>query len=65
MPRKGTGVGLTNIRERLKALYGADARLIIEENTPRGVVATIEVPDTGACASEAAAPVAPRAAAAA
>jgi signal transduction histidine kinase len=46
-PRKGTGVGLTNIRERLKALYGGAARLVIEENAPRGVVATIEV-DAGA-----------------
>ena len=29
--------------ERLKALYGAGARLVIEENSPRGVVATIEI----------------------
>jgi LytS/YehU family sensor histidine kinase len=42
-PKKGTGVGLTNIRERLKALYGTGARLVIEENVPRGVVATIEM----------------------
>jgi len=42
-PKKGTGVGLVNIRERLKALYGGSARLVIEENVPRGVVATIEV----------------------
>jgi sensor histidine kinase YesM len=42
-PRSGTGVGLSNIRERLKALYGTGARLVIEENVPRGVVATIEV----------------------
>ncbi len=42
-PKKGTGVGLVNIRERLKALYGAGARLVLEENVPRGVVATIEV----------------------
>ena len=42
-PKKGTGVGLTNIRERLKALHGTGARLVIEENLPRGVVATIEV----------------------
>jgi LytS/YehU family sensor histidine kinase len=45
-PRKGTGVGLANIRERLKALHGTGARLVMEENAPRGVVATIEV-DTG------------------
>jgi hypothetical protein len=42
-PKKGTGVGLVNIRERLKALYGTGARLVMEENVPRGVVATIEV----------------------
>ena len=43
-PKKGGGVGLANIRERLKALYGASARLVIEENAPRGVAASIEVP---------------------
>ena len=43
-PKKGGGVGLANIRERLKALYGASARLVLEENAPRGVVASIEVP---------------------
>ncbi len=44
----GTGVGLTNIRERLAALYGDAASLTLEANTPRGVVATIEVPRSGA-----------------
>ena len=43
-PKKGGGVGLANIRERLKALYGPAARLVLEENAPRGVVASIEVP---------------------
>lgn len=43
-PKKGGGVGLTNIRERLKALYGGSARLLLEENAPHGVVASIEVP---------------------
>ncbi|MCW5593513.1 MAG: sensor histidine kinase, partial [Burkholderiales bacterium] len=62
-PRKGTGVGLANIRERLKALYGAGARLVIEENSPRGVVATIEI-DAGLPA-EAPQPVAAAVAAAA
>jgi sensor histidine kinase YesM len=41
---KGGGVGLVNIRERLKALYGVSARLVLEENVPHGVVAVIEVP---------------------
>ena len=44
VPKKGGGVGLANIRERLKALYGHDARLVLEENNPRGVVASIEIP---------------------
>ena len=43
-PTKGGGVGLSNIRERLKALYGSRAALVLEENAPRGVVASIEVP---------------------
>jgi sensor histidine kinase YesM len=43
-PTNGGGVGLTNIRERLKALYGSSARLVLEENDPRGVIASIEVP---------------------
>jgi signal transduction histidine kinase len=43
-PKKGGGVGLANIRERLKALYGASARLVIEERAPQGVIASIEVP---------------------
>jgi sensor histidine kinase YesM len=38
------GLGLANIRERLKALYGSQGRLIITENQPRGVKAVIEVP---------------------
>ena len=43
----GAGVGLANIRERLAALYGEAARFTLEANTPRGVVATIEVPAEG------------------
>jgi hypothetical protein len=40
----GAGVGLANIRERLEALYGGAAKLTLEANTPKGVIATIEVP---------------------
>jgi signal transduction histidine kinase len=47
-PKKGGGVGLANIRDRLKALYGASARLVIEERVPHGVVASIEVPAASA-----------------
>lgn len=51
----GAGVGLANIRERLAALYGETARLTLEANTPRGVIATIDVPAQGARAATAAA----------
>ena len=37
-------MGLANIRERLKLLYNGKAELILKDNTPRGVKATIEVP---------------------
>ncbi|MBP8294530.1 MAG: histidine kinase [Burkholderiales bacterium] len=40
----GGGIGLSNLRERLAGLYGADARFTIESNVPQGVVATIEIP---------------------
>ena len=40
----GGGVGLSNLRERLAAIYGHNARFTIESNTPRGVVATIDIP---------------------
>jgi hypothetical protein len=43
-PKKGGGVGLSNIRERLKTLYGGGALLVLEENAPHGVVASIVVP---------------------
>lgn len=43
-PSDGTGLGLTNIRERLKLLHGSQGALNIEPNKPSGVIATIEVP---------------------
>lgn len=54
----GGGVGLTNLRERLTALYGDKAKFTIESNDPKGVVATIELPGTLA-AQQAASPSAP------
>ena len=54
----GQGVGLANIRERLAALYGDAARLVIEANPPQGVRATLEVPRE-APAAAAAKPMAP------
>ncbi len=44
----GAGVGLANIRERLAALYGDQAKLTLVAREPHGVVATIEVPEAGA-----------------
>jgi len=40
----GNGVGLTNLRERLQALYAASARFALEEVSPHGARATIEIP---------------------
>jgi signal transduction histidine kinase len=40
----GTGTGLSNIRERLKLLYGNKAQLRITENQPSGTVVSITVP---------------------
>jgi hypothetical protein len=41
---EGTGTGLTNIRERLKLLYGDAAELRITPNAPTGTRVTIVVP---------------------
>jgi sensor histidine kinase YesM len=40
----GGGIGLANIRARLKAMYGAAASLSLRHNQPRGVVAQIDLP---------------------
>lgn len=40
----GTGIGLDNIRERLKLLYGAKASLTVAENPGGGTAVTITVP---------------------
>jgi sensor histidine kinase YesM len=40
----GEGVGLTNIRERLAALYGTRGRFALEPLTPRGMRATLSLP---------------------
>ena len=44
----GGGVGLTNLRERLLALFNGRARFTLVANTPKGAVATIETPANGA-----------------
>ena len=46
--QSGGGVGLTNIRERMIAIYGDAGKLTLESNEPKGVIASIEVPaETG------------------
>jgi hypothetical protein len=40
----GTGVGLANIRERLKLLYGDRASMVVADNVPSGTVVTLAVP---------------------
>jgi len=42
--KDGHGVGLTNVRERLAALYGGRARFSLEPAAPRGMQATLCVP---------------------
>lgn len=44
MPSGNGGVGLANVRERLKALYGDRAELIIDVPPPGGTRATITLP---------------------
>jgi LytS/YehU family sensor histidine kinase len=41
---QNTGVGIGNVRERIKLLFGEKGRLMLEENKPNGVRAIIEVP---------------------
>lgn len=38
------GVGMKNVRDRLALLFGDRAKFIVEENSPSGVKAVIEVP---------------------
>ncbi|MGO4302436.1 sensor histidine kinase [Cupriavidus sp. RAF12] len=41
---KGSGLGLTHVRERLARIFGAAATMQMEENTPRGVVVRLTLP---------------------
>ncbi len=43
-PTAGTGVGLANIRDRLKLLYGQRASMVVTDNAPAGTSVTITVP---------------------
>jgi len=40
----GNGVGLDNIRERLRVRYAGDASLVLAANEPRGFTARVEMP---------------------
>ena len=40
----GSGMGLTNLRERLTTIYGKQAKLDLTHTSPRGVEATLELP---------------------
>jgi LytS/YehU family sensor histidine kinase len=44
-PNAPEGVGLSNIKARLKSLYGDNGRLLLYPNEPHGVVAKLVVPD--------------------
>jgi sensor histidine kinase YesM len=41
---KGSGLGLTHVRERLSRLFDGDARLTITETVPHGVTIIVELP---------------------
>jgi signal transduction histidine kinase len=49
----GTGIGLKNVRERLRLAYGDVAGFAIVSNYPAGVAATITVPSAGPPSSHA------------
>lgn len=46
------GIGLGNIRDRLKRLYGDSAALILAPNAPTGAHITIEIPHVAGAASD-------------
>jgi hypothetical protein len=45
--RAGTGIGLKNVRERLRLAYGPSASFDLVANYPSGVAATIRLPGAG------------------
>ena len=40
----GTGIGLSNVRARLRTLHGSQAALLIRSNAPAGALVTVVVP---------------------
>ncbi|MHA7680740.1 sensor histidine kinase [Cupriavidus sp. PET2-C1] len=51
---KGSGLGLTHVRERLARIFGAAASMQMEENTPRGVIVRLTLPVVRTAAAAAA-----------
>jgi two-component system LytT family sensor kinase len=45
------GIGLSNVRERLRVLYGTDFRLEIESRPGQGTLIRIEVPELASTTS--------------
>jgi two-component system LytT family sensor kinase len=44
VPRKGTGIGMKNVRERLEVLYGETARFDVMSRPGRGTRVSLEIP---------------------
>lgn len=49
--QSGGGVGLDNIRQRLRVLFSDQARLIVSRNAPHGFIAVIDLPMPDAVAN--------------
>jgi len=41
---KGSGVGLSNILQRLQVLFGPDANMEIQNKQPRGTIVILHLP---------------------
>ena len=46
-PRESTGIGLRNVDERLRVIYGANYRLQLSSSPGEGTCARIEIPELG------------------
>jgi len=42
--KSGNGTGLSNVRNRLKTLYGGKASMSISDNSPTGLIVTLTIP---------------------
>jgi two-component system LytT family sensor kinase len=41
-----SGIGVVNVRERLRVIYGASAQLVLTSEPGKGTIATVEIPET-------------------